>query len=559
MDATGDAETLSSTLKSNTPPICPHCRTSLEENPSSCPKCGEPLDDDDDVSLVGTVVAEKFALESILGEGAMGRVYRARQLTLDKPVAVKILHHRLSGDRNTVRRFHREARAASRLNHPNSLHIIDFGQNDGILYIAMELVEGRDLYELLKDDFPLSLERVVDLMGQVCLALDEAHAAGIVHRDLKPENIMVVRRRDGQEQVKVCDFGIAKIQDPGDMDTSAPITLAGIVCGTPEYMSPEQCRGEELDGRTDLYSAGVILYQLTTKALPFVADSPLGVVTRQLTDDPVRPTLIRDDLEATRALEPIIMRALLKDRDERFHSARDLKAALERILTGEPPTPSSQISAPTSRSSRWPMVLGASIGAAAAAFLAVWLLVPIASSPSGADADDGAPTQLGTIASTHPQEASSGQPSAPQRAPDAAQSPAVDAGAADALEVIDAEAPAPPSTIATAPPRSAGPSRRPRTKTAEPAPEPRPDPPPPQKSTYQRGIEAFHAGHHQEAIRHFEAARRASPGRAEIHRMLGKCYYRVQRLSQARAAYRRYLQLRPNAPDRQFIEPLLGD
>src|SRR5262249_49750211 len=154
-------------------------------------------------------------------------------------------------------------KAASTLNHPNSLQIIDFGQAaEGELFIVMELLDGVDLAKIIQRDFPLALARVVHIMGQVLSALDEAHANGIIHRDLKPENIMVVGRRGVTDFVKVCDFGIAKIQDPKSDHRTSTLTMAGVVCGTPEYMSPEQCRGDKLDGRSDLYSVGVILYQM---------------------------------------------------------------------------------------------------------------------------------------------------------------------------------------------------------------------------------------------------------------------------------------------------------
>jgi serine/threonine-protein kinase len=398
------------------------------------------MDPDARDPLIDRIVADNYLIEEVLGEGAMGRVYRARQLSLDKVVAVKVLHQHLTGDRNIARRFHREARAASRLNHPNSLHIIDFGQTDDrLLYIVMEHIEGRDLHDILRASFPLPLERIVRLVSQVCLALEEAHAAGIVHRDLKPENIMVIRQRDGGELVKVCDFGIAKIQDPGDSDTSAPITVAGIVCGTPEYMAPEQCRGEPLDGRADLYSAGVILYQLATNALPFVADTPLGVVTRQLTDEPTAPTLIDDGPVAT-TLEPVILKALSKDRTKRHGSALELKADVERVAaqgvpvrparTGRRATaPRSRVAAPApvaaapnrpepvkitrrGRGARWPIIIAASLAAGAAAFLAVWLLASGYGSTAGPRPTPSAPAPRLTPRPTAP-DAGAAEPSPP--------------------------------------------------------------------------------------------------------------------------------------------------
>ncbi|MES1208539.1 MAG: serine/threonine-protein kinase, partial [Pseudomonadota bacterium] len=220
--------------------------------------------------LLGRAVADNFRIDSLIGSGAMGNVYRAEQLSLGKEVAVKVLHQHLMGDDKLVARFKREAKSASMLNHPNSIQIIDSGQDrDGTLYIAMELLPGRDLAQVIRDEFPLPLPRVVRILSQALSALEEAHARGVIHRDLKPSNIMLTSRRDERDFVKVCDFGIAKATLEGDgeagqNDRAAMLTIQGLVCGTPEYMSPEQARAERLDGRADLYSVAVILYQMVT-------------------------------------------------------------------------------------------------------------------------------------------------------------------------------------------------------------------------------------------------------------------------------------------------------
>src|SRR5262249_51285573 len=247
--------------------------------------------------------------------------------------AIKVLHRHLQGDEALAKRFHREAKAASSLNHPNSLQIIDFGQSDqGELFIAMELLSGRDLANVIHQDFPLPLERVVRIMTQVLSALDEAHAAGIIHRDLKPENIMIVDRRGERDFVKVCDFGIAKIQDAKAEGDSGTITMAGVVCGTPEYMSPEQCRGEKLDGRSDLYPVGVILYRMAPGQLPFTAESALGIVTKHLTQEPVPPTQCAPQLAIDPGLEALILEAMQKNREQRPRSAFEMREKLESLL-----------------------------------------------------------------------------------------------------------------------------------------------------------------------------------------------------------------------------------
>src|SRR3954463_13382259 len=249
--------------------------------------------------LLARVIAGNFRIEKLIGSGAMGNVYRAEQISLAKAVAVKVLHAHLMEDDNLVMRFKREAKNASMLNHPNSIQIIDSGQDrDGTLYIAMELLAGRDLAHVIRDDFPLSLPRIVRVMSQVLSALDEAHAQGVIHRDLKPSNIMLIERRGEKDFVKVCDYGIAKATlGDGEDDRSAMLTVQGLVCGTPEYMSPEQARAEPLDGRADLYSALVILFQLATGEIPFRADSAMGIISRHLSEPPTRPSRVRPDLK----------------------------------------------------------------------------------------------------------------------------------------------------------------------------------------------------------------------------------------------------------------------
>ena len=290
--------------------------------------------------LPGRLIAGNFRIERLIGQGAMGNVYRAEQLSLGKAVAVKVLHAHLMDDEKLVGRFKREAKSASRLNHPNSIQIIDSGEDDdGTLYIAMELLPGRDLAQVIRDEFPLPLPRVVRIMTQVMSALDEAHAQGVIHRDLKPSNIMLIERRGEKDFVKVCDFGIAKATSPDgddDEDRQQMLTIQGLVCGTPEYMSPEQARAEPLDGRADLYSAAIILYQLVTGDIPFRADSPMGIVSRHLAEVPKAPSARRPDLPIPKAVDTLILRGMEKSREARFPTAVEFRAALEAIVSPSP-------------------------------------------------------------------------------------------------------------------------------------------------------------------------------------------------------------------------------
>jgi serine/threonine-protein kinase len=280
---------------------------------------------------IGKTVAGRYKVEAMLGEGGMGKVYKATQVALDKPIVLKVLRQALLSDERTVARFQREAKAASRLNHPNSIGVIDFGQTeDGALYMAMEYVNGKDLHHILSREWPIPEVRIIRIVSQVLSALSDAHKASVIHRDLKPENIMVEQRRGDPDFVKVLDFGIAKIMD-GSGEEGPALTRAGFVCGTPEYMSPEQARGAQLDPRSDLYAVGVILYQLTSGLLPFDSDSAVGFATKHLTEVPPPPSKRRPDARISPAMERLIIKALAKDPNERPQTAEAFRAELLAI------------------------------------------------------------------------------------------------------------------------------------------------------------------------------------------------------------------------------------
>ncbi len=327
---------------------CPSCGCALTVDGAACPKCGAvapagpsggagdsvpakvqaPATATAPDQNVGRVLGGKFEILELIGQGGMGKVYRARHLTLDRQVCVKTLKPSLLDDATLVGRFEREAKAASRLNHPNSIQVLDFGQDgQGGLYLVMELVRGRDLRKVLRDEFPLAESRVCHIVGQVLSALAEAHAQGVIHRDLKPENIMLEPRRDEPDFVKVLDFGIAKIQDPGVPGLTRP----DVVCGTPLYMSPEQATGSAFDARADLYAVGVILYQLTTGTLPFEGANSMEILTKHVTQLPVPPRERRPEVPVSEAMEGLILRALAKDPAHRPSSAEAFRAELLRI------------------------------------------------------------------------------------------------------------------------------------------------------------------------------------------------------------------------------------
>src|SRR5580693_9499602 len=312
---------------------CPQCAGPCEDIHKFCPSCGFPVGKvavNPDDPLIGRTLPGGYLMLELVGIGGMGRVYRAEQTALGRTVAVKIIHPHLVGEENAAARFITESRAASRLNHPNSVGIIDFGKSpDGQMYLVMEFLRGRDLARVTYEDGPLPFRRIVDVLRQTLAALAEAHSADIIHRDLKPENIILEPVRSGGDFVKVVDFGLAKMR----VETQQPsITSPGIVCGTPEYMSPEQARGDPLDPRSDLYSVGVILYQLITGRLPFEADSPTQVVLSHLTEMPKDPQDVAPERQIPKPLVDVALKALAKDPKDRFQDADGFAAELARAL-----------------------------------------------------------------------------------------------------------------------------------------------------------------------------------------------------------------------------------
>jgi serine/threonine-protein kinase len=279
--------------------------------------------------LLGRALAGgKLKIENLIGKGGVGAVYKARHRELKMPVAVKVLHESFQHDIDFCRRFYAEALAASRLDHPNITRVIDFGQEpDGLLYFAMEFLAGVELRAVLEKDRVLPPTRIAEVMMQVCAGLSQAHKRGIVHRDVKPENLVLVPGQDDDgrpiELVKVCDFGIAQHR--------ALNPAAGQIAGTPEYMSPEQCRGDELDARSDVYACGIILYELATGQVPFLSERPQSILNKQQFTDPLAPSKINPDVDPL--LEKIILKALAKDPVDRQQGMRELRAELRELLS----------------------------------------------------------------------------------------------------------------------------------------------------------------------------------------------------------------------------------
>ncbi len=300
-----------------------------------------------DDKFVGKTLPGGYHILDLISVGGMGRVYRAEQSALGRTVAVKIIHPHLLSDENSALRFITEARAASQLNHPNSIAVFDFGRtDDGQPYLVMEFLRGKDLARVAYEEGPLSFSRIVDVLRQTLAALSEAHELGIVHRDLKPENIILEPLRRGGDFVKVVDFGLAKLR----ADAQGPsVTSPGIVCGTPDYMAPEQGRGDPIDGRSDLYAMGVILFQLLTGRLPFEADSPTQVVMMHMTIPVPDPRQVAPERNIPEPLVQVVNKALAKDAKKRYQDAIELADALKSALAlAESVPPDQRMSGPPS-------------------------------------------------------------------------------------------------------------------------------------------------------------------------------------------------------------------
>jgi serine/threonine protein kinase len=300
---------------------CPKCGVEYADASTLCPADGVALETTDD-SLIGKTLAGKYRVDARLSVGGMGAVYRGTHILMDKTVAIKVLRPSLAADEKIVARFSREARAASRISHPNALSVTDFGEDeDGIVFLVMEYLSGKTLKQVIRDEGPLSLSRTVDIMRQVGDALAAAHSQNVVHRDLKSDNIMLQTTAVG-DHAKVLDFGIAKINEPED-EFDSGLTAPNLVMGTPQYMSPEQCsQDSEIDARSDIYSFGVIMYEMLVGHVPFTGESPTMVMMKHL-QDPV-PSVLDERKDLPPAIGRVIARAMAKLPSNRYQTINEL-------------------------------------------------------------------------------------------------------------------------------------------------------------------------------------------------------------------------------------------
>ncbi|MBO3746016.1 Stk1 family PASTA domain-containing Ser/Thr kinase [Streptosporangiaceae bacterium NEAU-GS5] len=275
----------------------------------------------------------RYELDGVVGRGGMAEVYRARDIRLDRIVAIKTLRSDLARDHTFQARFRREAQSAASLNHPSIIAVYDTGEDmmDGtpVPYIVMEFVDGRTLRDLLRQDRRLLPERAMELVDGILRALDYSHRGGIVHRDIKPANIMLTRNGE----VKVMDFGIARAM----ADSAATMTQTAQVIGTAQYLSPEQARGERVDARSDIYSTGCVLYELLTGQPPFTGDSPVAIAYQHVREDPIPPSRI--DPEIPKWADAIVLKAMAKDPAQRYQSAAEMRADIQRVMSGMPVDP----------------------------------------------------------------------------------------------------------------------------------------------------------------------------------------------------------------------------
>ncbi len=289
--------------------------------------------DDEENDMLGVIIAERYRITGFLGRGAMGSVYRAEHVTIRRPVALKLLHPALVSVPEISARFEREAFAVGRIDHPNCVSVSDFGKlDDGSLYLALELVHGRPLADVLEHEGRLPASRALHIVRHVLRGLGHAHREGIVHRDIKPGNVVLTERDGDEDFAKILDFGIAKLEGQAEsVEGGEKLTQAGIACGTPTYMAPEQVLGESADARSDLYATGILLFELLAGRPPFADDDHVSILTMHTSQPPPALAEVAPEVTAPEGLDDVLQRALAKRREDRFESAEAMIADIDAV------------------------------------------------------------------------------------------------------------------------------------------------------------------------------------------------------------------------------------
>ena len=383
--------------------------------------------------LLGQTIDQRYRVEALLGEGGMGLVYRVTHTRLNKPLAIKVLRRENTGDPEVLARFRREAESASAIGNQHIIDINDFGElSDGSTYFVMECLDGLDLIDAIDVAQRMPEERAIHIAVQVCRALGAAHDAGIVHRDLKPENVFLIRRNDTDDFVKVLDFGIAKVANGPKR-----LTRDGEVLGTPHYMSPEQCEGDGVDHRTDIYALGVLLYEMVTGHVPHDADTMMGILTKQMYEDPIPPKVRVP--QVSEQLEHLIMRCLEKKPEQRYQTMHAIEADLQRVHTGQQPVGPDTVTLtptrppPPERARVSPVYLG---GLGMAVLALVGTLAMGVYTDRRADTDGtGLSAPEATVTSPPPAENAELEPSDGHSSPAASEAPEVEAREARATQL----------------------------------------------------------------------------------------------------------------------------
>jgi len=402
---------------------CPRCGAANGDDARFCGVCGAATTGTGpapEVSmgaapvLIGREIAGRYRVLAKLGEGGMGAVFRAEQISLKRTVAVKLLRPDVSANHMLLRRFNAEAEAVAKLNHPNTVNIYDFGQDtDGTLFIAMELIEGRSLRSVLHAEAPLPVRRALAIAKQVAASLSDAHARAIVHRDLKPDNVMLQDRGRERDIARVLDFGIAKLRDD-TRATQQAMTQQGDMLGTPQYMAPEQIQAQPIDGRTDVYALGCLLYEMVTGRLPHEAATVLAMLSKHLIEHPVPPSQRRPDLGLPEALDRLILGAMAKAPAARPATMELFGEQIAELLDAQPPDPRSALRSAAVAVPGLPTPTPSRLGnETPAAHSAVPGPMPVVASPTGA----GSPYAPGAHANPAPYAPPTppGLPSAPPR------------------------------------------------------------------------------------------------------------------------------------------------